>query len=165
MGDLLLYARPPKPKDAPVALESLMENLIAFLKLDPLWQEVTVQAEIEARTIHADGELLKVALQNLLLNAVQAMNGHGVLRITTRESEGAVSIDITDSGPGIPAEVQPQLFTPFFTTKARGTGLGLVTVRRIAEAHGGQVSVLKSDAGGTTMRFTVSLHPAFSLND
>ena len=165
MGDLLLYSRPPKPRLAAVALPELVENLIAFLKLDPSWHAVTVQVEIEVPTIHADGELLKVALQNLLLNAVQAMNGRGVLQIRAHESDRVVCLDITDSGPGIPAAVQAKLFTPFFTTKARGTGLGLATVRRIAEGHDGEVSVLRSGANGTTMRFVVSQRPRVSVPD
>ena len=64
-------------------------------------------------------------------------------------------IDVRDVGPGIPPDVRGKLFTPFFTTKARGTGLGLATVRRIVESHGGQVEVLRSGHEGTTMRVSL----------
>jgi len=155
MSDLLLYARPPKPKLGMVPVVELLDNLIAFMRLDSSWHDVDVVVEGDASPVTADAELLKVALQNLLVNAVQAMGGEGRLRIGVSESEGAVHVDITDSGPGIPAEIQPRLFTPFFTTKARGTGLGLATVRRIADAHSGTVRIVASDTAGTTVRFTL----------
>ena len=66
-----------------------------------------------------------------------------------------VHIDVVDGGTGIAPDDQPRIFTPFFTTKARGTGLGLPTVRRIAEAHGGTVHIVSSDASGTRVRFTL----------
>ena len=155
MGDLLLYARPPKPRLAPVRIAELVESLIAFMRLDQSWRDVEVGIGGQSPVVLADGELLKVALQNLLVNAVQAMGGRGRLTVRLEESEGGVHIDITDSGPGIPADVQTRLFTPFFTTKARGTGLGLATVRRIAEAHRGTVRFLASDSAGTTVRLTL----------
>ena len=73
---------------------------------------------------------------------------------------GHVHIDVVDAGPGIPPEVRDKLFTPFFTTKARGTGLGLATVRRIVEAHAGHVEILSSGKEGTTIRVTLPSGPA-----
>ena len=75
------------------------------------------------------------------------------------ETGETVTIDVIDSGPGIPEGVQSKLFTPFFTTKSRGTGLGLATVKRIAEAHHGDVRVMSSTGAGTTMRFSLPLRP------
>lgn len=155
MGDLLLYARPPQPKLAPVEVGGLVESLITFMRLDQEWRDVDVRIAGRATAVLADAELLKVALQNLLLNAVQAMNGRGRLAVRLEELGGFVHIDIGDSGPGIPADVRSRLFTPFFTTKARGTGLGLATVRRIADAHGGTVGIVASDSAGTTVRLTL----------
>jgi len=155
MSDLLLFARPPKPKCAVVQVGDLVDGLVAFMRHDKNWDDVHMRVEGTAPVVFADAELLKVALQNLLVNAAQAMHTHGHLLVCLASVDGLVHIDVEDEGPGIAPEVQARLFTPFFTTKARGTGLGLATVRRIAEAHGGSVHVLSSDASGTRMRFTL----------
>lgn len=160
MGDLLLYARPPKPRFGTVDLSELLERLVGFLQMDPAWQHVECHIEGNVPYVTADSELLKVALQNLLINAIQAMSGRGRLVVRLQSSSDTASIDIIDAGPGIPTEVQERLFTPFFTTKSRGTGLGLATVRRIAEVHSGDVRVLSSGAEGTTMRFNLPLDPS-----
>ena len=165
MGDLLLYARPPKPKLGPVAVRELLESLVSFMHLDPAWQDVEVRVEGRVPSVLADAELLKVAFQNLLGNAVQAMDGHGKLEVRLAEGDRVIAVDITDSGPGIPPDIRSQIFTPFFTTKARGTGLGLATVRRIAEAHRGTVQILSTGAGGTTIRFSVAAHAGAARPD
>ena len=79
-------------------------------------------------------ELLKLVAQNLLLNAVHAIGGPGAIRVTVSTNGRICRIMVTDNGPGIAPEVRKKLFTPFFTTKSRGTGLGLSTARRFIEA-------------------------------
>jgi signal transduction histidine kinase len=86
------------------------------------------------------------------------MDARGTLTVRLHGEGGAVNIDVVDSGHGIPPEAYSRLFTPFFTTKARGTGLGLATVRRIADAHHGDVRVIATGAGGTTVRLKVPIH-------
>lgn len=159
MGDLLLYSRPPKPRLGVVDLTELVHGLVAFFKMDPSWRGADSRVEGKAPTIIADSELVKVALQNLLINGLQAMAGRGALTVRLTVSNDAAHIDVSDSGPGISPEAEAKLFTPFFTTKSRGTGLGLATVRRIAEAHGGDIRVLSSSPSGTTMRFSIPLRP------
>jgi len=155
MTDLLLFARPPKPRLAAVDVTGLVESLVSFLRMDAAWHTATCRVEGRAPIVLADAELLKVALQNLLLNALQAMDGRGQLTVAMHHAGGMVHIDVTDSGAGIASDVQPRLFTPFFTTKARGTGLGLATVRRIAGAHRGEISVIATGPSGTTMRLSL----------
>jgi PAS domain S-box-containing protein len=157
MSDLLLYARPPKPRLAPVQIGDLIDGLIAFMRHDRNWSDLHMRMEGTAPAVFADAELLKVALQNLLVNAAQAMDTRGDILVRLGSDGGAVHIDVVDCGTGIAPDILPRLFTPFFTTKARGTGLGLPTVRRIAEAHGGRVEVVSSDAGGTHVRFTLPI--------
>jgi two-component system sensor kinase FixL len=152
MTDLLLYARPPRPKPQAIDVMELLRALTAFLKVDPAWHDVTVDVHGTARPVWADPELLKVVFQNLLLNAAQAMQFQGAIRIDLHQIGNTAFIDVHDAGPGIPPEVRSKLFTPFFTTKARGTGLGLATVRRIVESHRGKVEVFQSGREGTTMR-------------
>jgi PAS domain S-box-containing protein len=155
MTDLLLYARPPRPQMSDVDLHGLLEALVSFLSADSAWADLQVELPSRQCTVIGDPELLKVVFQNLLLNAAQAMNGEGRITIRLQQVPGDVHIDVVDAGPGIPPEVRDKLFTPFFTTKARGTGLGLATVRRIVEAHAGRVEILSSGKEGTTMRVTL----------
>jgi two-component system sensor kinase FixL len=155
MTDLLVFARPPKPRFVLLDVSALAESLVGFLRMDPAWGDVECRVEGRVSPVMADAELLKVALQNLLLNALHAMGGRGSVEVVMTEVGGTVNIDIRDSGSGIPSEIQPRLFTPFFTTKARGTGLGLATVRRIARGHHGDVAVLSTGAGGTTIRLSL----------
>jgi signal transduction histidine kinase len=160
MGDLLLYARPPHPALRSIDLMALIDHLVAFFRTDPDWRDIDVALEGRAEAISADPELLKIAIQNLLLNAVQAMRGAGRLTVSVRVAEGLAEIDITDSGGGIPEEIRDRVFTPFFTTKSRGTGLGLATVRRIIESHGGRITVVASSTAGTTMRLQLPASPS-----
>jgi two-component system sensor kinase FixL len=157
LGDLLLFARPPRPNVRRVDLPMLVENLTGFLRTDPGWERLQVEVDGQVGPVAADPELLRIALENLLLNAAHAMAGKGVMRIRFHESDGMALVDVVDSGPGIPAEIRDRVFNPFFTTKARGTGLGLATVRRIAESHHGHIDILHSSASGTTMRLSLPL--------
>jgi signal transduction histidine kinase len=83
------------------------------------------------------------------------MKGHGTITIDISPAPDMCRVVLTDSGPGIPPEIRARLFTPFVTTKARGTGLGLSTVKRLIEAHQGEIRVESPDAGGA--RVTVLL--------
>ena len=164
MGDLLLFARPPKPRFTQVDLMRLIDTLVSFFQLDPAWRDIQCEVKGTTTPIVADSELLKVALQNLLINALQAMSGRGRLTVTVQQSSGGVWIDVSDSGPGVSPDAQAKLFTPFFTTKSRGTGLGLATVRRIAEAHKGEIRLLSTSPTGTTMRISLPSQPPWSAS-
>jgi signal transduction histidine kinase len=97
-------------------------------------------------------------MENLLRNAVDAMEGRGVINVTVSQSGDDVIIDIEDSGKGISRSDMRDVFSPGFTTKNRGWGLGLSLVKRIVEDyHGGRVTLLKSEVGvGTTFRIKLS---------
>lgn len=157
MSDLLLYARPPQPSIMPIDVAELLQSVVSFLKADPAWQGVDVALDGKPARIAADPHLVKIALQNLLMNAMQAMRGRGTIGVIVSEVGHMAHVDVVDSGPGMSAAVQARVFTPFFTTKARGTGLGLATVRRIAESHSGAVSILRTSASGTAMRLSIPL--------
>lgn len=159
MTDLLLYARPPKPRLSLLDVAGLVDGLIGFLRMDPAWQNMDCRTEGDGAWVMADAEMLKLAVQNLLLNALHAVGGKGMLIVRTSVTNGFVNLDVIDSGPGIPPEVQARLFTPFFTTKARGTGLGLATVRRIARAHQGDAMLISTGHTGTALRIMLPLHP------
>jgi two-component system sensor kinase FixL len=151
MKDLLLFARPPQPKPASVELRPLVQITVDMLAGDPQVRNIQVEVEGSAPAVSADAELLKTVFLNLLLNAAHAMQGRGTIRVSVAAAGSACRIAVTDSGPGIPPEVMDKVFTPFFTTKSRGTGLGLPTAKRIIEAHRGTIRVECPPEGGTTV--------------
>jgi signal transduction histidine kinase len=107
----------------------------------------------------ADTELLKQALLNLLTNAQQAMGEGGELTVRTWFPGDRVRIDVHDSGPGIPRDVLPHIWRVYYSTKDRGSGLGLPTVKRIVAEHGGTVSVESRRGKGTTFSIFLPLPP------
>jgi signal transduction histidine kinase len=110
---------------------------------------VKVQVDVapEIGTVRADGRLLRQALINLFLNALQAMPRGGVLEVRAAAQGGTAEVIIDDTGPGIPEEIRGRIFQPFFTTKATGTGLGLAVVKRIVEGHGGSIEARAAPSG------------------
>jgi signal transduction histidine kinase len=108
--------------------------------------------------------MLKIVFQNLLVNSAQAMQGQGRIDIAIAALDGSCEISVTDSGPGIPEEIREKIFTAFFTTKSRGSGLGLATAKRLVEAHQGVVQVECPPAGGTKVTVRLPLSTELSTN-
>jgi len=127
------------------------------LAQDPQLSGVQVTVEGTAPPVHADRDMLQIVFQNLLVNAAHAMEGRGRVRIGVRAVDSTCVIDVADAGPGIPADVRAKIFTAFFTTKARGSGLGLPTAKRLVEAHHGRIQVECPPGGGTTVRVEIPL--------
>ena len=153
--DLLLFARPPQPHPIPIDVFAVLAMTVDLLRVDDSHGMVVVTTTGEAPLILADAELLKIVFLNLLINSAQAMKGQGEISIQVTVDGADCVVVVTDTGPGIPPEVRGRLFTPFVTTKSRGTGLGLSTVRRLIEAHHGEIRVESPDTGGA--RITVRL--------
>ena len=102
--------------------------------------------------IDADPELLHRALQNLVLNALDAMPAGGTLTLRTSELDGKVAIEIADTGVGISAEASSRMFTPYYTTKPQGTGLGLAIVQSVVSDHHGTITTASEEGRGSTIR-------------
>ena len=153
--DLLLFARTPQPRMASVGLLPLLQMTVDLLSKDPLFAGVHVVVTGDAPPIPGDAELLKIIVQNLLINAAQALQGHGTITVRIVPGASVHEIQVADTGPGIAPDVREKLFRPFFTTKARGTGLGLSIARRLTEAQGGTIGVTCPREGGTQV--TVAL--------
>jgi two-component system sensor kinase FixL len=151
MKDLLLFARPPKPKRAPIDLVPLVRATASLLSTDPALRDVDIDVEGTAPPMSADADMLRVVFQNLFINSAHAMQGKGRIRVAVEPVDTTCQIAFIDAGPGIPPEIREKIFTPFFTTKSRGSGLGLPTVKRLIEAHNGQVAIECPPAGGTTV--------------
>jgi signal transduction histidine kinase len=117
--------------------------------------EINVKAAPHLPPLKADRNYLKQLLLNLILNGVQAMPEGGTLTLEAGRSNSHLSLWVTDTGIGIPEEMLPKIFEPYFTSKSNGSGLGLAIARRIAEAHGGTLTV-ESEVGNGS-RFQASL--------
>jgi two-component system sensor kinase FixL len=157
--DLLVFSRPPAPKPSRVDLRSLVVSVARLLERDPAFQELDVAINGDAPLVWADANLLTIALQNLLINAAQAQQGRGTVRVTLQQEEATTRILIADSGPGIPAEIRADLFRAFRTTKARGTGLGMATAKRLIESQNGTIAVDCPASGGTAITLTIPAVP------
>jgi two-component system, LuxR family, sensor kinase FixL len=149
--DLLLFARPPQPRPAPVDVVPLVTMTAHLMCQDPSLKNVRVQIDGSAPYVLADAEMLKIVFQNLLVNSAHAMQGQGTIAVVIKSRNGACQIAVTDTGPGIPPDIRDKIFTAFFTTKTRGSGLGLATAKRLVEAHQGEIEVDCPPSGGTTV--------------
>jgi signal transduction histidine kinase len=168
VGDLLDFARPMKPALQPTQLLPLLEDAVVAARAQVADNppegaqkaEVRVQVSPEVATVPADPQLLRQAVVNLVLNALQALQRGGTVRIRAERQEAdrgpQALLHVRDSGPGIAPSLRERVFQPFFTTKAKGTGLGLAVVKRIAEGHGGSVA-LRELPEGEGAEFTLSL--------
>ena len=135
---------------------------------------VTVELPDALPAIQADPHQLRQIFTNLLMNAFEALNGDGAVTIAAvavneegpagGEPQGPmVQIEVTDNGPGMPADVIEKIFSPFFTTKPQGSGLGLAIVRKIVDAHDGRIDVGGLDTGGTRFRVTLPVTGSHQL--
>jgi signal transduction histidine kinase len=156
VNDLLNFAAERDPKLEAIELKALVADVLASLA--PQIAAQAIQSTIEmpdALAVRADREMLRRALLNIALNAIDAMPDGGRLVVAGRGMPGAVELELADSGPGLAEEVRQRIFEPFFTTKRTGTGLGLAIVYRVAECHGGEVQVAPGPEGGAV--FTLRL--------
>jgi hypothetical protein len=134
-----------------VDLATLVATTAELLGGDPALKDVRVRVEGAVPQILADPELLKIVFVNLLVNSAHAMQGRGTIRVSLAAVADTSQITFADEGPGIPSEVLDKIFVPFFTTKARGSGLGLPTAKRLVEAHHGHISIVCPIGGGTVV--------------
>jgi PAS domain S-box-containing protein len=152
--DLQDYAKPPKPIVQETDFEDLCEDVL-FKNGCEENIDASLNVESDARILVADPMLLRRILTNLVNNAVQAMPDGGKLDVCAFREGDEVAITVQDSGVGIPEDAKDKMFTPLFTTKAKGQGLGLAVVKRLTETLGGTVT-FESEEGKDT-KFTIRL--------
>ncbi len=162
INDLMLYARPRPPRFSHIELRSVISDAVTIVRRDPAAQSIEIVIEGADVSAAVDDELIRATLLNLVLNAVQAMAGHGRISVTLGKLGNVAVIQVRDSGPGIPPDIRNQVFEPFFTTKARGGGLGLPIARRTAELHGGSLTLECPEGGGTVVTMKLPLRPVAS---
>jgi signal transduction histidine kinase len=158
VGDLLDFARPSTPQLLPERIESVVEEAVgAALAQKPAEVEIVRELDPTLPPVPMDARLVRQAVLNVAVNAVQAMPRGGRITLRTRRAGETVVVEIEDTGAGIPAEVCARIFEPFFTTKASGTGLGLAVVKRIVEGHGGAVAVRNQPGSGAVFALSFPL--------
>ena len=158
------FSRMPQPELAAInvndlarATAKLFESQFSAVGRPPITSELHLNPELSM--IEADSTLLKRALENLVLNAMDAMPAGGVLMLRTTPQDGGVHLEISDTGTGLTPEECGRLFTPYYTTKQHGTGLGLAIVQSVVSDHGGRISV-ESEAGvGTSFHIFLPMKP------
>jgi signal transduction histidine kinase len=149
INDLMQFARPRQPRLAATDLRPLVDDALTTVRRDPALGDTRIDVEGNGVPALVDAEMIRATVLNLLLNAVQAMQGRGRLAVRVGMDEGMARIEVQDTGPGIPLELRGQVFEPFFTTKVHGGGLGLPIARRTAEMHGGSLTLSFPAEGGT----------------
>jgi PAS domain S-box-containing protein len=156
VADLQDFARPLQPNVEETDIKLIIDELLKKNGL-PENIKVTVKAETGAKKFLADSSYINRIMYNLVNNAVQAMPKGGKLTIKAYKEANDLIISVKDTGVGIPENVKSKLFTPMFTTKAKGQGFGLAVIKRMTESLGGTVSFESQEGKGTT--FTVRLSP------
>lgn len=157
LDDFLSYAKPRRLELQSSNLNQEVERVFDFFRPQASDNgiELVRYLDPDLPPVPLDRETFHAALLNLVLNAQQAMPEGGQLVARTQVHDGRVRLDLIDNGSGIDAKIVPQIFDAFFSTKRGGSGLGLPTVRKIVEAHGGQIAVQSEVGKGT--QFTIEL--------
>jgi signal transduction histidine kinase len=153
VSDLLDYSAGRAPMTAPVQLADLVAETLSVVP-PPAGVEVVLHVQPET-AISADRDQIRQVLLNLITNGYDSMAAGGVLDVSVRSAGDSAQITVTDTGLGMDEETKANIFTPFFTTKARGIGLGLAVTKRVVEAHGGTISVQSTPSVGTSFTVTV----------
>lgn len=154
--DLLDFACDREPKLQWINVRQLVEEVCDSLAQQLKSRKIETTTDVSGQLgVYADGSMLRRAMLNLTMNALDAMPQGGRLEITSCMGRNGLELEVADSGPGLSEEVRQRLFEPFFTTKSGGTGLGLAIVYRIAEVHGGDVVVSNCPEGGAAFTLRI----------
>jgi two-component system nitrogen regulation sensor histidine kinase GlnL len=161
-------ATPPRLQLVPLNIHRVLNDVLTLEKQAPAWGSVTLQTAFDPSLppVRGDRAQLTQVFLNLVKNALEALGGGGELHVSTRldarfhlrrgrERAHFIVVSVEDTGPGVPEADQSHLFTPFFTTKGTGTGLGLAVCHRIVSEHGGAIAYEPRPTGGACFRVTL----------
>jgi len=155
LNEFINYSRPREVRRSVLSLGSVVNEVVRALNYDLEEKKIRLQVKDEQLRIEADEQLLRQALFNLILNAVQAADGNGEIQILAQKTSASEAfLDVRDNGPGVPADRRTEIFKPYFTTQKTGTGLGLAVVQQIILAHGWEIECLANDPKGAIFRIT-----------
>ena len=153
INQFLRALRPTPLQTRPENINAIVQESVAFLEAEIADRNILVEQELrpDLPMLEVDRNQLTQVFYNIIKNAFQAMKSEGILRIRTDRDDAWVSIAFADTGGGISADHMSSIFQPYFTTKAKGSGLGLLIVRRIVRAHGGEVNLVSTEGVGLTL--------------
>lgn len=155
LNEFINYSRPREVRRTNLALGTVVNEVVRALTYDIEEKKIKLQVLGEVLTIEADEQLLRQALFNLLLNAVQAVDGDGEIQVAAERRNGAEAwLEVRDNGPGVPPDRRNEIFKPYFTTQKTGTGLGLAVVQQIVLAHGWEIECLPNNPRGAVFRIS-----------
>ncbi len=159
VGDFLGSTQLSVVRPVPVRLDALVATVVAATAVDRRYRGLSIVQEVEPVQVQLDPDRFRQVLENLLLNAAQAMPNGGVavvrVRRDTHDGGDRAVLEVEDEGPGLPAEELQKIFDPFYTKRAGGTGLGLAIVDHAVRGHGGTILAEQGSRGG--LRFVISL--------
>lgn len=155
----LAAVRPGQPERGRCQVNNLLLESVSFLDPELKDRDILVETELADNLppLALDATQIKQAFYNLIKNAVQAMSPGGILRLSTERNDTHLVVSFADNGSGITVETVSRVFDPYFTTKTRGSGLGLFVVRRIVQEHGGELMIESEPGRGTTARILLPL--------
>jgi two-component system nitrogen regulation sensor histidine kinase NtrY len=163
------FAKMPQPELGPVDLNDIVRNVVKLFEAQfcavgrpPITPELHLGENLP--TIQADTTLLHRAIENLILNAMDAMPAGGILMMRTAQNNGNVDFEISDTGVGLTREEADRIFTPYYTTKQHGTGLGLAIVQAIVADHNGRITVESEMGVGTAFHLELPVKPPHHAN-
>jgi signal transduction histidine kinase len=155
LNEFINYSRPREVRRTVLPLGSVVNEVVRTLSYDLDEKHIRLQVQGDQLNIQADEQLLRQALFNLLLNAIQAVNGAGEIQILAQKSSASeASLEVRDNGPGVPPDRRTEIFKPYFTTQKTGTGLGLAVVQQIVLAHGWDIACLANQPKGAVFRIS-----------
>ncbi|MGH7949234.1 MAG: sensor histidine kinase [Candidatus Binataceae bacterium] len=154
---LLAFARPVRVAPRAVSVSELFDRALELARGDLARKRVRIVRDGGGETalVNADLELIAQVIVGLLSNAIEAIADTGAIALEARTRPDIVEIAVEDSGPGIPPELRARVFDPFFTTRAKGVGLGLAIARQIVQAHSGAIDVTDGASGGARFRIVL----------
>jgi signal transduction histidine kinase len=155
LNEFINYSRPREVRRSVLALGSVVGEVVRALNYDLDEKKIRLQVKGDQLSVEADEQLLRQALFNLILNAIQAVDGDGEIEIVAEKRNPSEAVlEVRDNGPGVPLDRRSEIFKPYFTTQEKGTGLGLAVVQQIVLAHGWEVECLPNEPKGAIFRIT-----------
>jgi signal transduction histidine kinase len=152
--EFLDFARPQRPNLQECHMEEIIEKNLSFLHTEFEKKGIAVDNNVNGRSfkLQADHDLLYRAFLNIFINSIQSINDGGTIYIRVEEEKESFRMEIEDTGSGISQENVKKIFNPFFTTKEKGSGLGLSIVSKIIEGHRGRIAIESREGQGTKVR-------------
>ncbi len=154
LNEFINYSRPREVRRTPVSLRAVVADVARALSNDLEEKRVLLRPFDQELVVEADEQLLRQALFNLVLNAIQAVDRQGEIGIAAGRNGTEAFLEIRDNGPGVPPEHRGDIFKPYFTTHENGTGLGLAVVQQIVLAHGWEIQYVPLEPRGALFRLT-----------